>query len=126
MTNALDASVVMPSNPPIALRLLSNGKVLVIEAWDHSPLELHYHEVNDDDECGRGLGVVAALSQRWGVVRTGSHSKAVWAELVVPNTVVTEAGLPRRTPIRAELEHQPQRGIDPVLLRRVLAALQRL
>ena len=71
MTNALDASNVLPERPPITLRLLADEKSLVIEAWDHSPLDLEPREAGDGDECGRGLAVVTALSTRLGCERTG-------------------------------------------------------
>src|SRR6266513_2545709 len=69
MTNASDASVVLPERPPIALRLLASEKSLVIEVWDQSPLGLAPVEADADAECGRGLMVVAALSERWGCER---------------------------------------------------------
>jgi hypothetical protein len=75
MTNALDASNVLPNRPPITLRLLATEKSLVIEAWDHSPLDLEPREA--DAECGRGLTVVAALSDRWGREGTGHRRKVV-------------------------------------------------
>ena len=83
MTNAFDASVILPSKPPIALRLLSDGERLVIEAWDHSPADLEHYEAGDDAEWGRGLLVIETLSDSWGVKRTGYATKAVWCELTV-------------------------------------------
>jgi hypothetical protein len=44
-------------------------------------------EADADDECGRGLTVVAALSDRWGWERTGHDRKVVWAELALMDTV---------------------------------------
>jgi anti-sigma regulatory factor (Ser/Thr protein kinase) len=81
ITNAADASMVLPDRPPIALRLLAGGKFLLIEAWDQSPLDLEPRDADASDESGRGLTVVAALSHRWGTERTGRHRKVVWAEL---------------------------------------------
>ena len=81
VTNAADASVVLPKRPPIAVRLLASEKLLRIEVWDGSPLNLQPREAEADDECGRGLMVVAALSDRWGSKRTGYQRKVVWAEL---------------------------------------------
>ena len=81
MTNAADASMVLRDRPPIALRLLATDRTLIIEAWDQSPLDLEPREADADDECGRGLTVVAALSDRWGCERTGHNRKVVWAEL---------------------------------------------
>ena len=83
MTNAADASVVLPERPPITLRLLASENALIIEAWDRSPLDLEPREAGTDAECGRGLTVVAALSDRWGSKRTGHSHKAVWAELAL-------------------------------------------
>ena len=81
MTNAADASVVLPERPPITLRLLATENVLVIEVWDHSPLDLEPREPDPEAECGRGLTVVAALSRRWGQERTSRTRKVAWAEL---------------------------------------------
>jgi anti-sigma regulatory factor (Ser/Thr protein kinase) len=81
ITNAIEASALLPERPPVSLRLLLTGRSLVIEVWDHSPLDLEPREADADDECGRGLTVVAALSDRWGWERTGHHRKVVWAEL---------------------------------------------
>jgi anti-sigma regulatory factor (Ser/Thr protein kinase) len=87
ITNAIDASTLLPERPPVSLRLLLTGKSLVIEVWDHSPLDLEPREADADDECGRGLTVVAALSDRWGWERTGRDRKVVWAELALMDTV---------------------------------------
>jgi len=83
MTNARDASAALPERPPITLRLLVDEKSLLIEVWDQSPLDLEPCEADSDDECGRGLAVVAALSTRWGSERIGYRRKVVWAELAL-------------------------------------------
>jgi anti-sigma regulatory factor (Ser/Thr protein kinase) len=83
ITNAIDASVVLPERPPIALRLLVTERSLLIEVWDQSPLDLELRQADPGDECGRGLTVVAALSERWGWERTGYNRKVVWAELLI-------------------------------------------
>jgi anti-sigma regulatory factor (Ser/Thr protein kinase) len=57
ITNAADASIVVPGHPAIALRLLATGTSVVIEAWDQSPLDLEPRDADGDDECGRGLTV---------------------------------------------------------------------
>jgi hypothetical protein len=69
--------------PPVTLRLLAGEKTLVIEAWDMSPLDPEPRQARADDECGRGLAVVAALSARWGCEPTGGRRKVVWAELAL-------------------------------------------
>jgi anti-sigma regulatory factor (Ser/Thr protein kinase) len=81
VTNAVDASVVLPERPPVALRLLLNEGAVLIEVWDHSPEDPKPRQADADDECGRGLAVVEALSTRWGFERTGCRRKVVRAEL---------------------------------------------
>ena len=83
ITNAIDASVVLPERPPVSLRLLANERSLLIEVWDRSPLGLEPREADPGAESGRGLTVVAALSQRWGWKRTAENRKVVWAELAL-------------------------------------------
>jgi serine/threonine-protein kinase RsbW len=83
MTNAADASIVLPDRPPITLRLRADEKSLLIEVWDESPLDLEPQQPDADAECGRGLIVVVALSSRWGQERTGRTRKVVWAELAL-------------------------------------------
>jgi len=83
MTNAADVSIALPERPLVTLRLLATGRTLIIEVWDHSPLDLEARTADDGDECGRGLTVVAALSERWGCERTGYSRKVVWAELLI-------------------------------------------
>jgi anti-sigma regulatory factor (Ser/Thr protein kinase) len=82
VTNAADVSIVLPDRPRVALRLLASEKALVIEVWDHSPLDLEPRETGDEDERGRGLIVVAALSAQWGWQRTGQRRKVIWAQLL--------------------------------------------
>lgn len=95
ITNAVDSSIVFPDRPPITLRLLASQNILVIEVWDRSPLDLEPRQADPGDECGRGLIVIATLSQRWGYRRTGPRRKVVWAELAL----APHPGAPPPTPI---------------------------
>jgi anti-sigma regulatory factor (Ser/Thr protein kinase) len=85
MTNALEASWRLDDRPPIALRLLADHDRLLIEAWDQDAgsCDLHPREPPGDEDHGRGLMVVDALSRRWGVRRASLRHKVVWAELAV-------------------------------------------
>ena len=83
MTNAADASAMLPERPPVVLRLTAGQSSVLIEVWDQSPLDLEPREADADDECGRGLAVVAALSTQWGSERTERRRKVVWAELAL-------------------------------------------
>jgi anti-sigma regulatory factor (Ser/Thr protein kinase) len=84
MTNAQRASVRLDGPPPIALRLVADRERLIIEVWDYSPDDVTSAAPDEDAEYGRGLLIVAALSNRWGLRRTGYRRKAVWAELETP------------------------------------------
>ncbi len=81
VTNALQASWTLRDRPPVVLRLLANDRQLLIEAWDQCTecLDLAPRASSDAAEGGRGLLVVAALSNRWGVGRMGTRFKVVWA-----------------------------------------------
>jgi anti-sigma regulatory factor (Ser/Thr protein kinase) len=81
ITNAADASMAVPGHPAVALRLRFTGASVVVEVWDQCARDLEPREAGADEECGRGLTVVAALSSRWGWQRTGGRRKVVWAEL---------------------------------------------
>lgn len=83
MTNAFRASQALQTPTPIVLRLLANDSQLVIEAWDQWVEGFDLKQGASDDEHGRGLTVVTALSQRWGVGRIHDNYKIVWCELLV-------------------------------------------
>ena len=83
LTNALQASQALGNSTPIALRLLANDEQLVIEAWDQWVENYDFKRAPGDDEHGRGLAVIDALSNRWGTRRLSHDYKVVWAELLV-------------------------------------------
>jgi len=86
LTNALNASLTLPVPTPIALGLLADNERLIIEAWDRCVGGGQLDVVRHDDanaEQGRGLMIVEALSQRWGVRRPSYSFKIVWCELLI-------------------------------------------
>ena len=83
LTNALQASQALGNSTPIALRLLANDEQLIIEAWDQWVENHHLERSPGDDEHGRGLAVIEALSNRWGTGRLSDDYKVVWAELLI-------------------------------------------
>ncbi|WP_246203712.1 ATP-binding protein [Streptomyces tailanensis] len=56
---------------------------LTVSVWDHNPAPPTPAEArrDDDAESGRGLGIVAACADEWGV-RDYPHGKAVWFSVV--------------------------------------------
>ncbi|MFC5218717.1 SpoIIE family protein phosphatase [Streptomyces coerulescens] len=63
---------------PVLLRLIRNGH-LICEVSDSSSTSPHLRQARSTDEGGRGLFLVAQLSERWGT-RYGRNSKTIWTE----------------------------------------------
>ncbi|WP_431043408.1 SpoIIE family protein phosphatase [Streptomyces sp. P1-3] len=64
--------------PPIQLRLIKD-RSLVCEVSDASSTAPHLRRARTFDEGGRGLMLVAQLTERWGTRHTGT-GKTIWAE----------------------------------------------
>ncbi|MGW7406016.1 SpoIIE family protein phosphatase [Streptomyces sp. NPDC054833] len=67
---------------PVMLRLIKD-RCLLCEVSDNAHTAPHLRRARRDDEGGRGLFLVAQLSQRWGTRYTAS-GKTIWAELTFP------------------------------------------
>ncbi|MFE9417419.1 SpoIIE family protein phosphatase [Streptomyces griseofuscus] len=65
---------------PIRLRLIHDAATLICEVSDTSHTAPHLRRAKTFDEGGRGLLLVAQLTQRWGSRHTGD-GKTIWAEL---------------------------------------------
>jgi anti-sigma regulatory factor (Ser/Thr protein kinase) len=83
MTNAIAASAALPGRPPVLLHMTAGQRSLRVEVHDRSPLDLVPVHADVDAEHGRGLTIVAALSQRYGSERITSSHKVVWAEMAL-------------------------------------------
>ncbi|HEV2640225.1 MAG TPA: ATP-binding protein [Actinocrinis sp.] len=69
-------------DPVIVLIMSKAGSVLRIEAVDSEPAIPKIRELTADSESGRGLQIVQAVSDRWGVDLIPPDGKVVWCELV--------------------------------------------
>ncbi|MFI9614511.1 SpoIIE family protein phosphatase [Streptomyces sp. NPDC052023] len=67
---------------PVMVRLIKD-RSLLCEVSDNEHTAPHLRRARRDDEGGRGLFLVAQMSQRWGT-RYTSSGKTIWAELGVP------------------------------------------
>ena len=68
--------------PVVHLRLASDHARVLIEVWDSVPRAPAARRAGPDEEGGRGLALVEALSDHWGWTTMPDWSgKAVWAEL---------------------------------------------
>ncbi|MFE9559613.1 SpoIIE family protein phosphatase [Streptomyces sp. NPDC006487] len=64
---------------PVQLRLIHEGTTLICEVSDASGTAPHMRRARIFDEGGRGLLLVAQLTQRWGTRHT-LFGKTIWAE----------------------------------------------
>lgn len=67
---------------PVHLRLLRD-RTLTCEVWDRSSTAPHLRYAAGMDEGGRGLFLVAQISEHWGT-RYTPDGKVIWAEQVLP------------------------------------------
>ncbi|MBA5223668.1 ATP-binding SpoIIE family protein phosphatase [Streptomyces griseoaurantiacus] len=67
---------------PIRLRLIHDAAILICEVSDASPTAPHLRRAKTYDEGGRGLLLVAQLTQRWGTRHT-PDGKTIWAEMAL-------------------------------------------
>lgn len=88
VTNALETTIRHQLESPIRLRLSSNGHQALIEVWDGDPTppQLPALDLNNLPpalaESGRGLFLVAALSERWSWYTVSAcDGKVMWAEV---------------------------------------------
>jgi len=80
-TNALKASWSLHGTPPITVRLRAKWESLVIEVWDALPAPPQSQPHGIDADSGRGLEIVAMLSENWGYYHPEIGGKVVWAAI---------------------------------------------
>ncbi|MCJ1676094.1 SpoIIE family protein phosphatase [Streptomyces sp. APSN-46.1] len=71
--------------PPVILRLIRD-RCLICEVSDSSSTAPHLRRARTTDEGGRGLFLVAQLTERWGT-RYTRDGKTVWTELPLPQPI---------------------------------------
>jgi len=73
--------------------ILRFDDVITIEVQDRRP-ELHRPAPNEDvnAESGRGLHIVASISENWGVTARG-NGKSVWFTLALPDVGAVDADI---------------------------------
>ncbi|MFF8386394.1 SpoIIE family protein phosphatase [Streptomyces kanasensis] len=68
---------------PVQLRLVRDRSLLICEVSDTGHTAPHLRRAAIDDEGGRGLFLVAQMTQHWGTRYTAT-GKTIWAEQVLP------------------------------------------
>jgi anti-sigma regulatory factor (Ser/Thr protein kinase) len=80
VTNAIAASAALPFRADVGLLVAACPGQLILLVWDASQDRPVRRGDDDDAVAGRGLGIVAALTSRWGWAPDG-RGKVVWAVL---------------------------------------------
>jgi anti-sigma regulatory factor (Ser/Thr protein kinase) len=139
VTNAVQAMAGQDDRAVVRLRLSSDNARLLIEVWDADPRPPLPKDLGSDgmpdleEEGGRGLFLVAALSRRWNWYLTQEPTgKVVWCELetdrlerLEKDRSALQPSLPWRVP-RVQLRRPTEVMNDPDILRRTRDGLRRL
>ncbi|WP_369251461.1 SpoIIE family protein phosphatase [Streptomyces sp. R41] len=80
VVSELVTNAIRYGEPPIRLRLIHDARTLIFEVSDSSHTAPHLRRAKTYDEGGRGLLLVAQLTQRWGSRHT-AEGKTIWAEM---------------------------------------------
>ncbi|MES4908690.1 SpoIIE family protein phosphatase [Streptomyces sp. NPDC000395] len=89
VVSELVTNAIRHASSPIQLRLIHDTG-LICEVSDASSTAPHMRRARSFDEGGRGLLLVAQLTQRWGTRQT-PHGKVIWAEQSLPPGHVNDA-----------------------------------
>ncbi|MEU3283125.1 SpoIIE family protein phosphatase, partial [Streptomyces antibioticus] len=83
VASELVTNAIRYGTPPIQLRLIKNTS-LICEVSDASSTAPHLRRARTLDEGGRGLLLVAQLTERWGT-RHSREGKTIWCEQPIPD-----------------------------------------
>ncbi|MGW2964564.1 SpoIIE family protein phosphatase [Streptomyces sp. NPDC001220] len=79
VVSELVTNAIRYASGPFGLRLIRDHHVLICEVSDTSATAPHLRYARSSDEGGRGLFLIAELTDRWGT-RFGSDGKTIWTE----------------------------------------------
>ncbi|MEU8544105.1 SpoIIE family protein phosphatase [Streptomyces sp. NPDC048717] len=100
VVSELVTNAIRYGEPPIRMRLI-HDRALICEVQDSSSTAPHLKRARTYDEGGRGLLLVAQLTQRWGT-RYNRNGKTIWAEQDLPDPSA-----------RPAFGDEPERGDGP-------------
>ncbi|WP_329144520.1 ATP-binding protein [Streptomyces niveus] len=93
VTNALRVSVPMDRQVGVGFVYDVEVGLLRLEVSDAGAGRPELGSPGDEEMCGRGLLLVDALADRWGVCdREGGIGKTVWAQFKVPQMTIVPVG----------------------------------
>jgi PAS domain S-box-containing protein len=82
VVSELVTNAIRYGSKPIRLRLIHDAATLICEVSDSSHTAPHLRRAKTWDEGGRGLLLVAQLTQRWGSRHT-AQGKTIWADIAL-------------------------------------------
>jgi PAS domain S-box-containing protein len=82
ITSELLTNAIMHGSDPVRLRLRVTREELAIEVYDGASALPRKLKTTADDLHGRGLAIIAELSERW-AARPEGHGKVVWCALPI-------------------------------------------
>ncbi|MGW7497604.1 SpoIIE family protein phosphatase [Streptomyces luteogriseus] len=83
VVSELVTNAIRHAEPPVQLRLIHDS-TLICEVSDGGNTAPHLRRARTYDEGGRGLLLVAQLTERWGT-RQSAAGKTIWAEQTLPS-----------------------------------------
>jgi anti-sigma regulatory factor (Ser/Thr protein kinase) len=93
VASELVANALRHGSQPVGMdMLLESGGSLTVAVADASPEQPRAVRARPLAERGRGLPIVAAVAQRWGVERLETGGKRVWARLAVHRRPTADTG----------------------------------
>lgn len=91
-TNAIQHGI--PAGHLFLVRVIMNETLLRIEVHDAGESRPQLRSPGYDDLSGRGLVLVAALADDWGIAPRDGLGKVVWVEFKVPASMSVREPLP--------------------------------
>ncbi|TWD17612.1 PAS domain S-box-containing protein [Streptomyces sp. T12] len=79
VVSELVTNAIRYADGPINLRVIHDHQALICEVSDRSTTAPHLRYARSSDEGGRGLFLIAELTQRWGT-RFSNNGKTIWTE----------------------------------------------
>ena len=83
VTSELVTNAIRVALHRVAVRVTAERDTVTVSVTDDGPGEPRLRRPDPDDPTGRGLLLVEAVAQRWGVLRTDARTKTVWARSAV-------------------------------------------
>ena len=95
-SNAVQASMALPMPRPVRVWVCCDWARVLVEIGDESPAQPVWIPPSEESLTGRGLLIIAGLSDRWGWFPASGYglTKLVWAELRLPPTAGTAPARP--------------------------------